>query len=155
MIIAKSINQYNNNYVYFCNPIKNNIIYDGKFIRIIYSTPQLIMNGIFLHLELFNVSCEKNFNKYKYSFNIEKNNSIIEEIKNIEQQLLMKADIKIKIPQFKLYEQLISGNIKLLYENMNSNKLEMVIKISGIWETQFNYGLTFKFIQINKNIMLN
>jgi hypothetical protein len=86
MIIAKSINQYNNNYVYFCNPIKNNIIYDGKFIRIIYSTPQLIMNGIFLHLELLNVSCEKNFNKYKYSFNIEKNNSIIEEIKNIEQQ---------------------------------------------------------------------
>ena len=33
---VKTIEQYNHDFVYFCEPIKNNIMSDGEFIRIIY-----------------------------------------------------------------------------------------------------------------------
>ena len=48
MNIVKTIDQYNENYIYFCEAIKNNIMNEGSFIRIIYSTPQFILNGIYL-----------------------------------------------------------------------------------------------------------
>ena len=39
MNIVKNIEQYNDDCVYFCDPIKNTIMNDGNFIRILYSTP--------------------------------------------------------------------------------------------------------------------
>jgi hypothetical protein len=48
----------------------------------------------------------------------------------------------------KIYEQLRNGNIKLFNE-VNKSFCSFILKISGIWETQFNYGLTYKFIKIN------
>ena len=74
----------------------------------------------------------------------------------MEEQIIEKAGLHInnKVGQFKLYEQLQSGIIKLFFENnkinnynINTNKL--ILKISGIWETDTNYGLTFKFTNVN------
>jgi hypothetical protein len=31
----------------------------------------------------------------------------------------------------------------------NKSTCSFILKISGIWETQYNYGLTYKFIKIN------
>ena len=70
MNIIKKIDQYNENYIYFCEPIKNNIMNESSFIRIIYSTPQFVLNGIYLLLILNDIICEKYYNKYKCSFNI-------------------------------------------------------------------------------------
>ena len=52
MNIAKQLDQYNENYIYFCEPIKNNIMNEGTFIRILYSSPLLVLNGVYL---LFNL----------------------------------------------------------------------------------------------------
>ena len=48
MNIIKTIEQYKEEHVYFCDPIKNNIMNEGNFIRIIYSSPFFILNGIYL-----------------------------------------------------------------------------------------------------------
>ena len=42
MNLVKSINQYNEDNIYFCEPIKNNVMNEGKFIRILYSTHNLV-----------------------------------------------------------------------------------------------------------------
>ena len=42
----------NENYVYFCEPIKNNIMNEGSFIRILYSTNKFVMNGIYIYVNL-------------------------------------------------------------------------------------------------------
>ena len=68
MNIVKQINQYDDKCIYLCEPIKNNIIEKGYFIRIIYSTHNVVFNGIYLLLPFFDISCDKYFNKYKYSF---------------------------------------------------------------------------------------
>ena len=74
--------------------------------------------------------------------------NIIDSLKNIEENILKKVEIKNKLPQSKIYEQLKNGNIKLFNE-VTKSSCSFILKISGIWETQFNYGLTYKFIKIN------
>jgi hypothetical protein len=120
---------------------------DGKFIRIIYSTHNLTLNGIYLLLTLNDISCEKYYSKYKCNFNVLLNNDIIDNIKIIEEDLLKKCELKNKIPQFKINENLKNGNLKIFTDIGNVTSCSFILKISGIWETQYNYGLTYKFIK--------
>lgn len=147
MNFVKRIEQYNDQNIFFCEPIKNNIMNDGNFIRIIYSTHTIVFNGIYLLLTLNDIDCEKYYNKYKCSFNTIVHKDIIENIKTIEEQILHKYNIKNKVPQFKIYEQLRIGNIKLFNEIENKSVATFILKIAGIWETTNNYGLTYKFVK--------
>lgn len=148
MNIVKNIEQYNENNIYFCEPIKNNVMNNGNFIRIIYSNDIFILNGINLFLKLNDVVYEKYYNKFKCSFNLITQTRLIDNIKHIEEDLLRKVNIQNKIPQFKIFEQLKNGNIKLFMENAeNLTNGDFMLKISGIWETDTNYGLTYKFIK--------
>jgi len=149
MNIVKKINQYDENNVLFCEPIKNNVMVDGNFIRILYSTSCFTLNGIYLLIELHDITCEKYYMKYKCSFNYSLHKDIIDNIKVIEEDILKKYEIKDKIAQFKIFEQLRNGNIKIFSEVTNKSVSHFILKISGIWETQYNYGLTYKFIKIN------
>jgi hypothetical protein len=150
MNIAKNINQYDENNVYFCEPIKNNVMNDGYFIRILYSTPLFVLNGINLVIFLNDVVIEKYYNKYKCSFNPMNHKTLIDSIKLIEENLLKTVNFKNKIPQFKISEQLKNGNIKIFSENIEKiNNNLFTLKISGIWETDLHYGITYKFIKLN------
>jgi hypothetical protein len=154
MNVAIKLEQYNHNNIFFCDSIKNSIINEGIFIRILYSNSYVLINGIFLLISLNDITFCKYYNKFKCVFNINFNKNIINEIKIIEEQLLNKINIKNKEPQFKIYEQMKNGYIKLYNEineiaeiNKNNNSQNFILKISGIWETQTNYGLTYKFIK--------
>ena len=138
--------QYNEDCVYFCDPIKNNIMNDGNFIRILYSTPMFILNGIYMSISINQLTIEKYFNKYKCSFDIGTHINIIQRIKIIEENILHKINIKGKIPQYKIYEQIGNGNIKIFADNIEHISNQFLLKIAGIWETEYNYGLTYKFI---------
>jgi hypothetical protein len=132
LYLVKSIDQFNNSNIFFSQPIKNNIINDSNFIRIKYSS-NVTFNGIYLYISFIN--------KNKCFIDIHLNKELIEKIKNIEQDILKISGIKNKIPQYNIYNQLSNGFIK-----NNSYSYNYILKISGIWETNTNYGLTFKFI---------
>jgi hypothetical protein len=148
MNMVKNINQYDENNIYFCEPIKNNIMNDGNFIRILYSTHNVVLNGIYLLITLDDINCDKYYNKFKCIFNTNTHKNTIDSLKIIEENILKKSEIKNKSSQTTIYEQLKNGNIKLFNE-VNKPSCSFILKISGIWETQFNYGLTYKFIKIN------
>jgi len=148
MNLVKTINQYDNKSLFFCEPIKNNIMNDGNFIRILYSTHNIVLNGVYLLVELHDVLCEKYYNKYKCGFNISNHKDIIDNLKLIEEEILKKYKSN-KIPSYKIYEQIKCGYIKIFSDVENKMFCSFILKISGIWETQQNYGLTYKFIKIN------
>jgi hypothetical protein len=149
MNIVKKIHQYDENNCFFCEPIKNNVINDGTFIRIIYSTHNVALNGIYLLLTLNDISSEKYYTQYRCNFNVINHKDIIDSLKIIEEKLLKKCEIKDKIPQFKINEQLKNGSFKVFTDICNKVVCSFILKISGIWETQYNYGLTYKFIKVN------
>ena len=106
MNIVKKIEQYDKNNIFFCEPIKNNVMSEGNFIRIIYSTRYVSFNGIYLIITLNDITCEKYYSKYKCSFNVASHKDIINNIKIIEEDLLKKYEFFNKIPQYKIFEQL-------------------------------------------------
>lgn len=153
MNIVKTLDQFDEKCIYYCDPIKNNVINDGSFIRIIYSTPYFVLNGITLLVPLHNVLVEKYFSKYKCSFNIETHRTFIENIRKIEESIIKNSNIINKTPQFKLYEQVKNGNIKIFSDTIEKTNNLFMLKISGIWETEHFYGVTYKFIKVNTPYM--
>jgi hypothetical protein len=149
MNIANRIDQYNNNCILLCDPIKNNIMNEGNFIRIIYSNQNITLNGIYLIITLNNITCEKYFSKYRCFFSTSLHKDIIDNLKIIEENILSKYDGTDKTPQYKIYEQIKNGNIKIFNDVGTKSICSFILKISGIWETQLNYGLTYKFIKVN------
>ena len=91
MNIVKNIEQYDENNVYFFEPIKNNIMNDGTFIRILYSTENIMLNGIYLHITLNDIYSEKYYNKYRCMFNTITHKDMIESLKVIEDNILKKT----------------------------------------------------------------
>jgi len=148
MNLVKKIEQYNSDFLFFCEPIKNNVMNEGNFIRILYSSDLMVLNGIYLLINLTDISCEKYYNKYKCNFNISNHKEIIECLKIIEEEILKKYKTN-KIPSHKIFEQLKAGHIKLFSDIGNITSGSFILKISGIWETQTNYGLTYKFFKTN------
>ena len=150
MNIVKTLDQYDENCIYFCDPIKNNVMNEGNFIRILYSTPTFVLNGVYLLIRLNDIIVEKYYNKYKCIFNVNNHKDIIEGIKTIEYNLLKKINVKNKFAQNKIYEQLKNGNIKIFSDvNPKTYMNTFLLKISGIWETETQYGVTYKFSKIN------
>jgi hypothetical protein len=150
MNVVKTIEQYEENNIFFCEPIKNNIMNDGNFIRLLYSTHNIVLNGIFIYITFNEITVEKHYNKYKCCFNVNLCKNLIDKIKIIEENILKKVNIYDKIPQLKIYEQMSTGNIKIFCDATTpKTNSSFILKISGIWENNFNYGLTYKFTKIN------
>ena len=155
MFIVENINNCKLHNIYFLEQVKNNIIKNGHFIKLIYSSSNFIMNGLFLYLELDGIYKYENNKVY---FDINKNISTLNIIKTIELYILntinnTNSDNNIKInksPQYKIFEQLKNGYIFYFFNkndfiNYSAKKTQFILKISGIWITENNYGLSYKF----------
>jgi hypothetical protein len=146
--LVKTIEQYNEDFVYFYEPIKNNIMNEGQFIRIIYSTPLFVLNGIYIVVNITYSNIEKYYNKFKCTFDVNQYKEMIDSLRLIEEGLLKKVNIYGKLAQHKIYEQLKNGNIKVFSDSFDKINNTFLLKIAGIWETETEYGLTYKFINV-------
>ena len=68
---------FNKNYIYFNDPIQNTIINESRFIRIIYSTPDIVFNGINVLVKINIDNVDKQFNKNFIYYTPEKNTETI------------------------------------------------------------------------------
>ena len=89
---------------------------------------------------------KKYYNKYKCNFNTSNHKDIIENLKTIEEDILNKYKTS-KIPSYKIYEQFKSGHIKIFNDIGNHSSQLFILKISGIWETKNDVGITYKIIE--------
>ena len=155
-----NITEFKENYsiknIYYLEPIKNTVIENSNFIRILYSNKLFTLNGLYLYINFKDVSLQNNNNKVRYCINISNNAFIISFIKQMEIDLLNKININ-KRKIYKISEQLHTGIIKIINNNFNSVHLSdynnYILKISGLWESPTEYGLTYKFININQKIL--
>lgn len=151
MNICETIENFNINQIFYLDPIKNTVIDNSNFIRILYSNNILTLNGVYILLDFKNLSSINNNNRVKYNIDISSNKEIIDFIKNLEKSILDNSFIYNKNQCNKLTDQLSNGYIKNInntfYEPKNNNKF--ILKISGIWESDIEYGLTYKILDIN------
>tara|TARA_X000001036_G_C20685886_1_gene807595 strand:+ start:3084 stop:3533 length:450 start_codon:yes stop_codon:yes gene_type:complete len=139
--IAIPLSIYNINKVIFKEQSSNKILPNSTFCKVMYSTQDCHITNIPLYINLHE---QPNHTKYKYYIDKDKSKQIISQIKELEEKLLHKYNntMHTKIPNYKLTNQMLRGMIKLHDENTKSNNF--IIKIIGIWETQYEYGITYK-----------
>lgn len=133
------------NNIYFNKSVKNNILNNGYFTKLNYSDDIIIMLGLYIKINLQDIRYESYYNKMKCTFSLIKNNDLIEQIKNLEINIINKFIIS-KTPQYSLYDQLKNGNIKIY--NLKNLTNMFLLRISGIWENDTHYGLTYKIIPL-------
>ncbi len=134
-----NLNQYSNDNVILNEPVKNQIFNDSTFSRIVYSNHIITTNGIHLKLDIKGVSVDKKLYKNNVLFNIYNNRDLITCVQSIETLILSSYDKK--DPIYTLRNELNSGRI-----TVHDCKEHIVLKISGVWETELNCGITYKFI---------
>lgn len=144
-----NIEKFNLDNIFFQSAIKNTVIDNSIFIRIIYSDEMFSMNGIFIDMPIEITTTERYFNKYKCNFDVNQNMNQITKIIALEQKLLTKLNVQNKIMKFSISEQLKTGHIKLFSSEPVSPGSKIILKVSGVWENEFEFGLTFKFSAVN------
>ena len=150
MNIVLDQNQLNYRCIFLQDAIKNTVMDNSNFIRIIYSTEDFVINGIYIKIKLNTNSIEKYFNKYKCTFYLDNNTEVINKLIEIEKNILEIISYKNKTPCYRIKDQLLAGFIKMfISKDHDPNNTNFIVKISGIWETNSEYGLTFKFFEIN------
>lgn len=138
----------------FLLDVKENTIMNGNFIKLIYSTKFITLNGIFIEFpiqqyerKIYNGKSYLFFNHTDYSF-------LIDVFKNIESSLInlfIQNDCSRKHSKktivHTIFNQLKNGMIKYYQYSELINEPKFFMKISGIWETATEIGLTYKLIQ--------
>ena len=137
---------------------------DGDFVKLVYSDENTAMNSLYFVCALKIKQhptpsvvtgtdlTEKSsiwFSPYEPS-NFESIQRMIE----YEQVLIeeYKTHVKMlkKSPVFSLRNQLLSGNTRMykLNDVVGVDPTQILVKISGIWESNENFGITYKFIEV-------
>lgn len=168
MNLLCNLSTFQKNNIFFLE-IKKNMVINGLFTKIVYTDSMISLNGLYLHcpFEYTNINQDESITSEMneiYFTDMKKmnvlfsnsgihNSTILKELFRIEHEIIehYKEYFKIqKTNTYSLRNQLKTGIIKI---NVNSiptvnqeNIIPFILKISGIWETDTNIGITYKFI---------
>jgi hypothetical protein len=138
-------------------PVKNSVLQYNYFYKLIYSTNILVLTSIFTVFDLTNFIIEND----SITFNKSTNNfDIFNKLITLEEYLLkLLNSSKSKLYKFKeIYDNktfrfVFNDTNETLENNINTlpiKNYQIVLKISGLWESKEAIGLTYKFILVNK-----
>lgn len=149
------INDVNKNMFQYGEKVHNVVIQDSLFVKLYYSTTNVVLNGIFIGTYFTNIKVKTQTDDTKIFFERNSNyQNIINKLDVLEKTILSEYSekyngIQKQVPQFRLKQQFERQYLKIPY-SVNTSNLHLLIKISGIWISATEYGITFKFIPINK-----
>lgn len=146
MNLICNLSDYNYNNVFFMEK-RNNMLLSGNFTKLLYSDENVTLNSIYVDVNM-RYNYTKIHNKTIIQINVNENIEIINNLSSVEQQLLnyyTQLNNINKRSVYSLKDNLLSGNIRI-YKQNNYNNARLFLKISGIWETDNEIGITYKFI---------
>lgn len=130
MNLVFNMNEISYNNIFFYESVKNTVMNDSSFIRIMYSNNDVILNGIYVKIDI----CKD-----------ENTIGLIDNIDKLEKSILNHYNCD-KIQSNKLKEQFKYHITRI---NNKDTIYSYLLKISGIWETDNIIGLTYKFIYLH------
>jgi hypothetical protein len=141
---------------------------DSNFSRIIYSTNHISLNGLGVVMNLSGAKNEQHYNKMFLLFDptLPANQTLVAQLHDIECKTINKyVDSVLGSARrciHSLTDQLNSGCIKAYVNDhsgsndvtasganaiVNANRNQLMLKICGVWETNDECGITYKFIK--------
>ena len=121
MLLLEHLDSYNKQFLFLLPAVKNNLIANSLFTRIIYSPQMIAFNGLYLSIP----------HHFIYQ------NGFLNKINEIENDILSVYSCSKKK----------NLHIKQLFIYKSDQITDKVIlKISGIWESETAFGLAYKLI---------
>ena len=152
MYLAITPSQFNPHYVMLSDKTKNNVMENGDFFRLYYSDALCNSNGLYIYFTLKEVNIEKYFNKIKCSFTEKDNTHVIAELKDIEKRISYLLKFINKTCIYRIEEQLTNKYIKIYTDKPvifgRNHHINLILKISGIWNNYTSCGITFRFYMV-------
>lgn len=127
MNIVLNLDEISYENIFFNDSIKNTVIDNSTFVKLLYSNSDIVLNGIYIKVDI----------------NKKNNNNIITNLNILEKHILTNFNNN-KLHNYKIKDQINHLITKLHISNKNT--FSYMLKISGIWETNTIIGLTYKFI---------
>ena len=151
MYIVLNLDDIRLNNIISTESMRNTVIDNSSFIRLMYSDNNITLNAIYINIPLLNPIYDKYFQKYKCSFSLQTNENLIKKLQELENNILDHMNIYGKVKKLNFSEQLSFGFIKIFLDDLIEPTPDsiLVLKISGIWESDTEYGITYKFILVN------
>jgi len=151
MFLCVNDKNYKNQSILFSQKIKNNILAKGYFYKIYYSDKYFTSNGLLFLFDLKDIKVDNYFNRVKCMFCSIKNKKILNFIKNLERRIIEDFNFESKFrPIYRIEEQLKNEYIKIFSDEKikrgKINKIQVLLKISGIWNNEKECGITFRFL---------
>ena len=154
MNIINNIINYNKNYLSFAES-RRNIIIDGQFTKIIYAKDTISIMGLYFNIPVQEINENKDYLDFKNA-----DNYLVKYLIQIEKDILEYYLIytsydkhQQKELKYDLYNKINEKQIKV-YKKYATKKMDkLIVKISGVWESQTEIGITFKFIEGNSTIV--
>ena len=153
--IAVSTDSFHHEKLLFLDT-KKNVIIDGSFTKLIYSEAAVVLNAIYIYFPIQSLSTHFGSNYVSFSLSDPKNISLMKKMAYIENEILHYYRQFFGISKSAsncLATQLLKGNIKVYQTSPNTGgrtqgiqDASYILKISGVWETENQIGITFKFI---------
>jgi hypothetical protein len=163
-MIAENINDFDTNSIIICDAIKNSVMQYSNYYKIVYSNKLISLNGLYIVFDLKKVHHSRD----KLVFNFADNKDVVDKVSYIERYILnIISSSKNRI--YKITELFTNGTLKYSYNdtqinigntnfsnyNSTTTNKSLILKISGLWETKENLGVTFKVILLENSIDLN
>jgi hypothetical protein len=123
MLLLENIESYNKQFVFLLPPVKNNLIVNSIFTRIIYSPPMIAFNGLYLLIPFSEMS----------------QSSVLQKLNEIENDILSVYSCSSSKKKNLHIKQLILYKLAHITD-------KVILKISGIWESENSFGLAYKLI---------
>ena len=140
------------NHVNWGNVIKNKVLKDSLFYRIYFKNTLCSMNGMYIVLKINQLKWVYHNNTLSCLYNPISNINLINHIVQLEQSILNCHNISNdnKTNSLLICDDIVNNRIKISNSIVPfTNKSVMMLKISGLWETNTHRGLVYKFIIVN------
>lgn len=126
--------------ILFQKPVENKIKYYNSFYRILYNETYFTIQNVIISIPMSYIITNYKNNFYKISFN----NALLYSLFYIEYEILKKINL---ITNKKIERLLYNDCIYKRYIlHLNKPSTQILLRISGIWESNDKIGITYKFI---------
>ena len=137
MNICLDIDTIDVNNISFYKPIQNKIAHYTHFYKILYNIEIFTLNTLIIKVDVNDINVIKENNIYKVSFTV--NPIFLEKLKLFETGLLDNFNLMKK----KIMNSYNKFSNRLVY-NTTTAVTNIVLRISGIWESDTQIGITSK-----------
>jgi hypothetical protein len=152
-VLVLDLYHYDSQCFYYLDSQKNALM-DGLFTKIIYTHSYFTMNGLFFFFPIQHSYIEPMKDKYYVHFdpNLTQNKAIMDILFKLETQILLHYASFVnrrKASNMTMYKHLLKGKLRI-HEPSPVSSLDVsqyILKISGIWETDTEFGVTYKWLE--------